>query len=160
VKLLTMATPGCVAVTGMESESQVPEHDLQHRVAIPGVPELVADHLVVRFPCAVRLSLPVVRCRRGLVKLHVAKHEHGPDHLLRRQPAVHGRAEDVVEHRLEVGVHVPLNPLHEAELRDEQAQRTAHLHWCAVQAPGHIADGDAAAQRPLLAEVLHHADPL
>ncbi|BAT08802.1 Os09g0499450, partial [Oryza sativa Japonica Group] len=160
--------------------AKVPEHDLRHRVAVAGAPELPADGLVV--------GLPVVG--RRLVELHVAEHEHGPDHLLRRQPAVDGRAEDLVEHRLEVGVHAPVHPLHEpqllgeglaldhvelgpraegdhpprprllAELRREHAERHAHVHRRAGHAPGHVAHGDAVAQGALGAEVVHHAAPL
>ena len=128
--------------------------------------------------------------RRSLVELHVAEDEHGPDHLLLWQPGVHRRAEDPVEHRLEVGVESPVHSSNEAQLllegfsldrvdfrafaerdhparpwflaevRDEQAQGDAHLHRGAGHATGHVAHGDAVAQRALLAEVVHHPAPL
>jgi hypothetical protein len=54
----------------------------------------------------------------------------------------------------------PARPRLLAELRDEQAQCNAHLHGQSHHAEGHVADGNAIAQRALLAEVLDHVAPL
>ncbi|KAM0916013.1 hypothetical protein ACQ4PT_010454 [Festuca glaucescens] len=158
--------------------TKVPEHQLRH--SVPGLRELPRDGLVVRLP----------RPRRRHVELHVAEHEHFPHHPLRGQAAGDGHAEELVEHRLEVGVHAPVHLADEpgllrervaldavklrpraegddpvaprlvAELGEEEAERDADLHGETGHAVRHVAHGDAVAELSERQQVRDHALPL